>query len=228
MNDHSQEGTRGRARAAGLVLGALVTCSAAASAGEPEAHVAQAAPPAQPGAAYPATAYPPHFPPPQQAPPAPARSAPMVVYDWDPDVPAPQGYALDSDPNWGLVGGGIGLLAAGWTLSVLTAAVAMSVEENEEDDLAPGEQDDVSPSDWSPLYIPVVGPFVGIGTLEASGSGLGLLVADGIVQAAGLLGILLGSLDPDYKVIRVSSQIDLEVGPAVGRRLQGLSVKGSF
>jgi hypothetical protein len=152
----------------------------------------------------------------------------MVVYDWDPDVPAPRGYVLDSDANWGLVGGGIGLLAAGWTMSVLVAAVAMSVEENEEEDLAPGERDDISPSDWVPLYIPVAGPFVAIGTLDASGSGLGLLVADGVLQAAGLLGILLGALDPDYKVIRVSDRVDLEVGPAVGLRHQGLSVKGSF
>jgi len=153
----------------------------------------------------------------------------MVMYDWDPDVPVPQGYAMDSDPNWGLVGGGIGLLAAGWTMSVLVAAVAMSVEENEADELTPTERDDgIAPSDWSPLYIPVAGPFVAIGTLEASGSGLGLLVADGILQAAGLLGILLGALDPDYKVVRVSSQVELDVGPAVGRDFQGLRLKGSF
>lgn len=230
MNDHTPEGIGRRRAAGGLVLGALVTCVSVAFAGEPAPPPPPGPAPAPPAAAYPpAPAYPPAgYPTATAPPPSPVRQAPMVVYDWDPDIPAPAGYQLDSDPNWGLVGGGIGLLAAGWTMSLLVASVAMSVEEEEEDDLGPAEQDDVAPSDWTPLYIPVAGPFVAIGTLEASGSGLGLLVADGIVQTAGLLGILLGALDPDYKVIRVSSQVELDVGPAVGGDRQGLRLRGSF
>jgi hypothetical protein len=138
-----------------------------------------------------------------------------VVYGWDPDVPPPDGYELDSDVNMGLIGTGIGLFATSYVTSILVGVVATQVEE-----VTPGTE-----SDWSPLYVPVAGPFVALGTLDPSAAGVGLLLADGIFQAAGVLGIVAGILDQEYKLIRTGG---LEISPVVSPGQQGLRLRGAF
>lgn len=234
MNTNERSFSLLRRAAVGLALGALISWSDSALADESEPRSEAATSPSP--AAGPAHAAAPRYPyPPQPNPPAPGyapappqRQPPVVVYDWDPDVPAPRGYEMDSDVNWGLIGGGIALLAAGWGISLLTATVAISVEEQEEEDEDPSQWDDIHPSDWTPLYIPVVGPFMAIGTLKASGSGIGFLVADGILQTAGVLGIVLGAVDQEYKLIRTGQRTAVEIQPAVAGGSGGLSVTGSF
>ncbi len=148
-----------------------------------------------------------------------------MVYHWDADVPPPEGYELDSNINTGLLGAGIGLLAGGWLTSVMVAAIGSKAEEDEEGDLE--ELDSIAPEDWAPLYVPIVGPFIALRSLEPGVNGTGVLIADGLVQVAGTLGIVFSFLDTEYKIVRRNkAQIDLT--PAVGVGYQGLQLKGSF
>ncbi|MBW2453105.1 MAG: hypothetical protein JRI68_01265 [Deltaproteobacteria bacterium] len=175
-------------------------------------------PPAPPAHAYPPQAYPPPAPP--RAP-----SPPRVVYHWDPDVPPPDGYELDSNINTGLLGAGIGLLSAGWLISVMVAAIGAKAEEEEEGDRE--ELDSISPDDWAPLYIPIAGPFIAFSTLEPGVNGTGVLIADGLLQIAGTLGIVFSFLDTEYKIVR-RNKAQIDVTPAVGVGYQGLQLTGSF
>ncbi|MCA9620071.1 MAG: hypothetical protein KC731_13690 [Myxococcales bacterium] len=140
---------------------------------------------------------------------------PRVVYHWDPDLPPPAGYEMVDEVNAALIGSGAGMLGAGWLTSVLVAVVATQV-------------DDISSeraSAWAPLYVPVAGPFVAIGTLDASAAGLGFLLADGILQVGGALGIILGITDTDTKLVRVGS---VTIAPLVASDTRGLAIQGSF
>ena len=144
--------------------------------------------------------------------PRPYRGAPRVVYDWDPDVPPPDGYELDWDMNGAMLGVGIGLFASGYLTSVLVGAVANAT---------------TSGGEFVPLFVPVGGPFVAISTLDPSPGGLGLLIANGVVQSGGLLGIALAFVDTRHKIIRTGG-VEMEVTPMIGEQQQGLSLRGSF
>jgi hypothetical protein len=156
------------------------------------------------------------------APPAPARpEPPVVVYNWDPDVPAPAKYQLVDEVNGRLIWAGVGLLAAGWFTSALVASVASAAE----DDPTP-EPGDITADDWTPLYFPIIGPFVALGSLQPKPSGVGLLVADGVLQMGGALGIVIGFFDLRYKLVRTGQ--DVRVVPLAGPGIQGLSAVGRF
>ena len=174
--------------------------------------------------------YGPTYPPPPPGyvpapPPPPTPAAPRVVYDWDPDVPPPDGYEMISSVNGRMLGAGIGLLGSAWLLSSMVALAAQRAEEEDGHD----GPDDTTAPDWTPLYIPIAGPFVAIGTLDPSAGGMGLLLADGIMQAAGTLGIILGIVDQEYKVVLGGKdEASVELAPAVGRQFQGMLVTGRF
>jgi hypothetical protein len=215
-----------RSRVAALLAGAAVSGSVALAQGQPAPPPAGYGYPPAPPAGYGYGQQPPPgygYPAPV-APPPPAQ--PLVIYGWDPDVEPPAGYELDWDANMGLVGGGIALVATGWTLSVLVGIAGATAEENEEEDHPASERDDVTTADWSPLYVPLVGPFIAIRTLDAEGWGLGLLLADGLMQAFGTVGIVLGAVDRDYKL--VPSVAGVEVTPVWQTDFQGVVVKGAL
>jgi hypothetical protein len=147
-----------------------------------------------------------------------------VIYDWDPDVPAPAGYELRETRNSQIIGVGIGLLSSAWVSSVLAAGLSAANENRQRYD----ENDRVAPADWTPLYFPVLGPFVGLGTLEVGPAAKGLLIADGVIQAAGALGIVVGILEPRYKLVRTSAgpvQVSYSLAPVSPPRR---SVAGSL
>ncbi len=145
---------------------------------------------------------------PDDAPPPPVMSGPpRVVYGWDPDVPPPDGYALDADINGALLGAGIGLFAGAYLSSVLVGVVAQKA---------------ANPSDWSPLYVPVAGPLVAIQTLEANAVGTGALIGDAVMQTAGVLAFVMAFVDEEYKIVRYGG---VELTPALG---SGAGVSGRF
>jgi len=128
-----------------------------------------------------------------------------VIYDWDPDQKVPNGYRMVDTVNGKALGTGLALLGTGWIISVLVGSVGAAGEEEEGQlDAADG----VTADDWTPLYIPIVGPFIAISTLDAKPSGMGLLIADGIVQVGGAIGIVVGFVDRKYKLVRQ----DVDVG----------------
>jgi hypothetical protein len=173
---------------------------------------------------------PPQYGPPQYGPPPPypayrpkEEGPPQVVYGWDPDRPAPDGYRMVSTPNGRLIGVGIALFSSGYVTAIVSAAVAGKVEEDE----ALDDADGVLPEDWNMLYIPVAGPFITIRTVDASPSGTGLLIADGILQTGGVLSFIIGLVDRDYKVVR-DDRSDVGVVPSAPGASAGLSAVGSF
>ncbi|EYF07145.1 Hypothetical protein CAP_0624 [Chondromyces apiculatus DSM 436] len=142
-----------------------------------------------------------------------------MIYGWDPDVPPPDGYALDSNVNAYLIGVGLGLLTAGWLTSALVGSLAS--------DATDADLGGHSAADWTPLYFPVVGPFIALGTLEPDPAAAGLLIADGVIQAGGAIGILWGALNRRYKVVRERQGL-VHVTPVAGPSFRGLSALGRF
>lgn len=145
---------------------------------------------------------------------------PLVFYGWDPDVPPPDGYDLRSTPNGRLIGFGVGMFSIGYVTACFAGLVAVSDERSAEAD------------DWYPLFIPVVGPFMGIGSLDASAAETGVLLADGLLQAGGLAAIIVGAMDSRYKLVRTQvggkDGPTLEVVPTVGTRANGLAAHMRF
>lgn len=127
---------------------------------------------------------------------------PLVVNNWDEGIPPPDGYELDSSINARMLGAGLGMFVAGYGASVITAAGAKSRRA------------------WTPLYIPVVGPFMAVDTLNAEAAGLGLLIADGILQAAGAVAIGLSFVDRRYRIVQTAS---LEISPIISPKSVGVS-----
>jgi hypothetical protein len=180
--------------------------------------------PAYPPAPYPPPAYPPPYgypayPPPPPAPP-PQPRPPNVIYDWDPDVPAPKGYTIVDTMNGRVFGIGIAMLATGWFMSALAAGVGTADESDQ-------AEDETDPRDWKVLYVPVLGPFFAIGTLDPSPSGMGLLLADGIVQVGGAAGIVVGLIDRNYKLVRQDAG-RLSLTPLAGASFRGIGLKARF
>ena len=217
----------GWVRCCGWSLAIGVAMTAAPAGAQPPPPPPQGYPP-YPYPYYPPPPYPQPYapaPPPPPAPPPKPSGPPAVVYGWDPDAPAPEGYRLASDPNGTMIGVGIALLTVGWTTSTVAAAVGGSLES--EGSVA--ERDGIDPEDWAPLYIPVGGPIAAIVTLRPGPSGIGLLLADTIVQLGGLVGIVAGALDVQHKVVRTQiGGAEMELTPMLGPNESGLSLRGRF
>lgn len=125
---------------------------------------------------------------------APPPSDPRPVsmeYDEGQDIP--QGYHLQSKVRGGLIGGGAGLLGGLWIISIITGAIG-----NAGNNLVGSEER------WTPMYIPIVGPFVTMGTAAPNlgGDGVALLAIDGIGQLGGAAMIVLGIAVPRKRLIR--------------------------
>jgi hypothetical protein len=54
---------------------------------------------------------------------------------------------------------------------------------------------------------------------------MGLLIADGVFQVAGVIGIAMSFVDVEYKVFRTAN---VDVAPIVGPGVAGFSAEGSF
>ncbi|HVY45571.1 MAG TPA: hypothetical protein VHB21_06810 [Minicystis sp.] len=169
-----------------------------------------AAPPAyapQPGYAPPQAGYapgyaPPAYPPyPVGQPPvvvvqgrASMRPVPWVIDDWDAEAPAPPGYNKTEGVNSRVITTGAVLLATAWLSSTVVATVGTSTHD------AGGTSP--PPSAWTPLFVPLAGPFIAAGTLHPSGAGVGAIAMDGGIQVVGALGILMGIVDQRAKLVR--------------------------
>jgi hypothetical protein len=119
---------------------------------------------------------------------------------------------------------GITLLGTAWLISLLAGGIGSSGEEEEEDDAADG----VTARDWTALYIPVLGPFIAVGTLDPGPSGMGLLLADGVLQVGGAAGIVAGIVDRQYKLVRHGVMGGLSVKPIVLPSFHGVAAAGRF
>lgn len=108
----------------------------------------------------------------------------------------PPGYRIEARAHRGLIIGGAATLGGLWLLSVMIGSAV--------DSLNRGYTGDSTSVAW-PLYIPVFGPFIGLGVFDnTSGSGTFILLLDGLAQAGGAAMIIGGALTTQKRLIRTA------------------------
>jgi hypothetical protein len=118
----------------------------------------------------------------------------------------PPGYVRQEKIRTGMVIGGSVTAASLWLLSSVVGSFS---------------------SDLTPLFIPVAGPFITIGTVDAQGVGKLLLVYSGLGQATGV-GLWIAGLVAKKDVLVREDLAGLTVVPIVGANQTGLAARGSF
>jgi len=121
----------------------------------------------------------------------------------------PEGYMVKTERRPGLYITGAALLGSTYIISTLSATIAM-----EEGD----------PGIW-PLYIPVVGPFITLATMDnRTPTSAYFLVLDGLAQAAGV-GMLAGGLAGKSWIVPIPR---VAYDPNVGQAEAGVQLVGLF
>ena len=151
-------------------------------------------------------------------PPAPPPAAGPRTIPFEEGGPVPQGYTLREKPRVGLVVGGAVALGVLYLTSLFVYVIADAIS----------CIDGCGDNDLWPLAVPVVGPFVAIGTTDAERAGLSFLILDGIGQTAGLTMLILGIVSK--KKVWVRNDLgELRVSPiAFADGGRGLALAGRF
>jgi len=177
-----------------------------------------------PGSGPPPNGPPPSGPPPNAPPgygppgygpqpyPAPIE-APEEITDFDDTQPVPRGYTKVSRARKGLIIGGACTFGGVYLFTTLVAAIA--------DDI---NKADGSTADVTPLYIPVVGPFVELAQTNSSVAKF-YLALSGLGQTAGAVMLIYGLTNPRSILVRNDQ---LTIAPMFGNGASGLSVLGRF
>jgi hypothetical protein len=147
-------------------------------------------------------------------------TAPMGprMIDYEEGDTIPPGYRTGTRIRKGLVIGGSVMLGAGYLLSAMVAGIGQLASNIESGN-----------KDFGPVLIPVVGPFIGIGTTHASAGGAFGLAFLGVTQTAGL-GMLIGGIAaPKTVLIRNEvGGVKFTVSPQIGATSAGMGIVGSF
>jgi hypothetical protein len=219
---------RARSRALPLAsaLGALAVLAAASPA------LAQGAPPPPPpGYEQPPPGYyvqpgqpPPYYGQPPQGsayyvPPGSYGMQPVgpKYLEWEEGDPVQPGYHPTTRIRRGLVIGGAVTFGTTYLLTAFTAAILVEGGSN-------------NGSIYGPLFAPVLGPFITIGTAHASGSGTFVLVLDGLAQTGGLAMLIAGLVAPKTALVRndVAKTTITPVPMTFGPSSSGLGLVGTF
>lgn len=135
--------------------------------------------------------------------------------DWEPGEPIPPGYRPGTKIRTGLVIGGAVTLGSVWLTNVVFASFFVSEGGGEA----------------APLFVPVVGPFIAIGTItprDLGGVGTFWLAFDGVVQAAGAAMLIAGIAAPRNILVRTGS-LTLQPTPmSFGKAGSGFGFTGTF
>lgn len=116
----------------------------------------------------------------------PAANAPRTL-EWEPGEPVPQGYRPSTQIRTGLVVAGAVTFGSVWLLSALVASIGI----------------DINQGQAIPLFIPVVGPFIAMGTFRSlQATDAFFLVLDGLVQAGGVAMLVAGIAVPRHQLVR--------------------------
>jgi hypothetical protein len=102
---------------------------------------------------------------------------PLLPYEQGQTVPP--GYQLKTRPVRSAVISGAIIFGTTYVVSLLTATTVLSIGGD-------------GTSQFAPLFVPVVGPFIAVGTTHSSGAGTLWLVLDGLTQAAGATVLIYG------------------------------------
>jgi hypothetical protein len=217
-------------------LVAVFVIAAVVSASIGNAHAQQAAPgPAPPSEAAPPAAGqypPPNYPqsPPQYPPGAPYEQVPgppptyvpqgpiawpRYIKDWDEGQPVPYGYHPETRARKGLVITGAVLFGVLYLLSTLIAAA---------------NDDSYNNNRYSALWIPVVGPFIQLGSSSNVSDDNQMFVLDGLAQTAGVTMLVLGLAFPRHILVRndLATMSFVPTPMRVGHDGGGLGLVGRF
>jgi hypothetical protein len=138
----------------------------------------------------------------------------------------PMGYHLQRRRDKGAIIGGAIIFGLSYGL---TALLGLALARGNEQRQSEGGYYSSSDDDYSPLLIPVAGPFVALGTAHPSTQGGAALVFDGLVQGAGVAIFIAGLALPDKTWVRNDSAIRWRLTPmSLGRSVMGMGVSGSF
>jgi hypothetical protein len=139
--------------------------------------------------------------------------APEEITNFDDNRPIPPGYTRVSRARKGLIIGGACTLGGVYLFTTFVAAIA--------DDI---NKADGSSVDVTPLYIPVIGPFVEFAQTDSSTAKFYLTIS-GLGQAAGAFMLIYGLTNPRSVLVRNDQ---LTIAPMLGNGASGLSVLGRF
>ena len=114
--------------------------------------------------------------------------------EWRPGEVIPPGYESEEGPSKRFLVGGIITLGTLYLGSSVAAYVAVFGGDTE----------------LAPMFIPVAGPFISIGTAETDGTASYLLVLNGLGQAAGLAMALVSAFERDAWLRRLPTGVPLE------------------
>jgi hypothetical protein len=122
-----------------------------------------------------------------QPPPAAATAHPPLPYQ--DGHPIPNGYHVESTIREGPVIAGATTFGTGYIVSVVVGAVGLK-----------------SGSNLIPMFIPIVGPFITLGTGEVGEFNMlilgPILVLDGLLQTAGAVALTVGLASPKKVLVR--------------------------
>lgn len=158
---------------------------------------------------------PPPPPPPYRYRSGPAGGMPKYIPYTEGD-PIPDGYERDTRVRTGLVVGGAVTLGVLWGLSAVFGGILTDVGS-------------LGSDAYVPLFIPAVGPFIAVETMDADAAGGALLIIDGVAQTAGLAMFIAGLAAPEDILRRtVAKDVSLELTPLVVPNHYGVGLSGSF
>lgn len=151
---------------------------------------------------------------------------PRIIDDWDEDDVMPPGYVRRERYNKGLLISGSVVLGSLWTITIIGASSGIS----DGDDSVISDSN--TAEDHIPLFIPAIGPFISLATLDTEGLITSLIVGSGIGQAAGLGLLIAGLVAKDTVLVRTYDHgyvgFSLSVTPQLSPTQSGLGFTGSF
>jgi hypothetical protein len=164
--------------------------------------------------------------------PAPARSpAPVVAYGPSRvalDVPryAPPGYHYEQKRFLApILGGGV-TLGVGWAASAVTGLIGKII--------TMGISDGGPGTEFGPMFVPLVGPFITLGLQPANQRSDGFTAAAVVMGGGQIVGasLLIAGLAMGKQTVLVEDEplddLSFSVVPVVGNTLNGMMIQGTF
>ena len=154
-----------------------------------------------------------YYPPPGYYYPPPGAMIPVLTLPYEEGDPIPQGFKVRSRANRALIIAGSITFGAPYLISALVAATIVSADSNDG-------------GKFAPLFAPVVGPFITIGTAHAEGAATFWLIFDGLAQAGGVAMFIAGMTMEEKYLQRTPVQASIK--PEVLVNPGGMTLKWTF
>lgn len=126
----------------------------------------------------------------------------------------PAGYHPRTQIRTGLVITGAAILGGVWLLNALVASVAI----------------DTNQAQAAPLFVPIIGPFIAMGTFRSlQATDAFFLALDGLVQAGGAALLIVGIAMPRHQLVRDRyASLLFPMPVSFGNGSAGIALGGTF